>query len=389
MAALAPATAAPERERLDPGRRILDRGESASRAWRRATPQEAGLDPKRIAAGIQDLRKERGTACLVVVHDGLLIAEASFHGADCTRARNVKSISKSLLSALVGIALRDHLISGLDQNLGVLLPKRIAGVSDKRKRKITLRELLTMTSGLASTSFGAYGDWVASSDWVRYVLDRRLVAKPGSEYAYSTGNAHLVSAILTRVAGTSTLRYGRGKLFVPLGLRVLRWRRDPQGIYLGGNDMWVSALDLARFGQLYLQDGEWEGKQLVPREWVRESTRPHSRGWPERFGGYGYLWWVPEGHTGEAFFAEGSGSQYVYVSRPARMVIVLTCDLSAKGEAFDRRVQGIFQRDFEEAVPSATSRPGLVEPLSPRGSPPRGVAAPPAHRTVARKPLYG
>lgn len=324
--------------------------------WQRATAEESGLDAARLARGVKALSGAKGTRCLVLVHEGRLVLDQDFRGAGCGEARNVKSISKSLLSALVGTALRDHLISGLDQNLGALLPRRMARVADQRKRAITLQDLLTMTSGLASTSFGAYRAWEASPDWVRYVLDRPLQAAPGKEYAYSTGSAHLVSAILTRVSGTSTLAYGRRELFDQLGLAVVRWRRDPQGIYVGGNDMWVSALDLARFGQLYLQDGEWKGRQLVPREWVRESTSLHSRGWPERFGGYGYFWWVPEGRSGEAFFAEGSGSQYVFISRPARMVIVLTCDLSAKGEAFDHRVRAIFAHDFEGAVLSLGSR---------------------------------
>ena len=224
---------------------------------------------------------------LLVLRHGEPVLERYFRGSRPQQLHNLKSASKSVLGALAGIAAGEGLLD-LDAPLVKLLPGRWA--EEEGKDSILVRHLLTMSSGLESTSFRSYGSWVESRDWVRAALERDLLAPPGTRFSYSTGNTHVLSAVLTKATGRSTLDYAREKLFEPLGIDRVSWAKDPRGIYVGGNNLAMRPRDMARFGQLYLDRGRWGDEQLVPWQWVDESTRPIARTW--RGGGYGNLWWM-------------------------------------------------------------------------------------------------
>ncbi|MGH9464712.1 MAG: serine hydrolase domain-containing protein [Thermoanaerobaculia bacterium] len=281
-----------------------------------------------------------GSRSLLVVADGATVWEERWDGGGPGTSVNVKSAAKSLLSALVGIALERGHLRSLEAPVLELLPEAFQGVEEAPGRALTLRHLLTMTAGLESTSGTGYGPWVASPDWVRYVLTRRRVAPPGELFIYSTGSSHLLSAILTRATGQPTRDFARQALLEPLGIEA-SWSRDPQGIDFGGNELRMTPRALARFGQLYLQGGEWAGQQLVPAAWIQESRRRHAEGWPDRYGAYGYLWWLPPGRPGGAYMAMGYGGQVLYVAPERALVVVVTSTLEGKGVEWDRQLLGL------------------------------------------------
>jgi CubicO group peptidase (beta-lactamase class C family) len=259
---------------------------------------------------------------ILVSHRGEVVLERFTHGAGADRATNVKSASKSVLSVLVGIAIEEGHVRGLDQPISDFFPAYFArpGV-DPRKRRITVGHLLSMQSGLESTSFGEYGAWVGSRHWVNAALDQPMVDEPGGQMLYSTGSTHLLSAILARATGKSTWEYANEKLAAPMGFRIRPWQRDPQGIYFGGNDMYLTPRQMLRFGQMYLDGGVYQGRRIVPEAWVRESVRPRTTS-PFNGHGYGLGWWSRDSVGRRVFFAWGYGGQYVFVVPELELVAV-------------------------------------------------------------------
>ena len=187
-------------------------------------------------------------------HKGAIVLERYFNGARAAQAANIKSASKSVISALVGIAIAKGHIKGVDQKIGDYFPE-LSSDPEPKKRAITIEDLLTMRSGLESTSGRNYGAWVHSSNWVRFVLRRPLIDDPGTRVEYSTGSSHLLSAIITKAAGKSTWQFAQEELAKPLGFSLPRWTQDPQGIYFGGNEMSMTPRQMIAFGELYLNDG--------------------------------------------------------------------------------------------------------------------------------------
>ena len=358
-------------DRAHPDRALLDPALLASTeplSWATATPAAEGLDPDSIDRGVEKLSALGGVRTVLVVRHGAIVADRSFGGPGLNGTpHNLKSASKSLLSALVGIALDRGLFgeAGLGATLGDLLPTYARDLPAE-KRRITLGDLLTMQSGLRSTSRERYGPWVAHDNWVAAALAEPMVAEPGTEYHYSTGNTHLISAILTEASGKSTLELAREWLMRPIGGDVASWDRSPEGYYFGGNNLRMTPRDLARLGRLYLQGGRWDDRQIVPSSWVGESTARHATGWPERYGAYGYLWWIPREDPWESYAAIGYGGQFLYVVPELDMLVVLTSSLEGKGADWDRAAFEIFREDlFGAAAELALLRPDPFRHLGP------------------------
>jgi CubicO group peptidase (beta-lactamase class C family) len=267
---------------------------------------------------------------LLVSHRGQIVFERYFNGHRASRPANVKSVSKSVISALVGIAIEHGHIPGVREPISTYFPELLRPGSDPRKRAITIEHLLMMQSGLESTSSRNYGAWVTSRNWVRYVLDRPLETEPGTDMEYSTGNTHLLSALLTKATKKSTWQYAQEVLARPLGFTLARWPQDPQGIYFGGNEMLLTPRQMIAFGELYLNRGRVNGRQVVPARWIDESWIPRGR---SDFNNqmYGYGWWMRELGGRQAFFAWGFGGQYVFVI-PELQLVVVTTSSTAVGE---------------------------------------------------------
>ena len=273
---------------------------------------------------------------LLVSHRGALVFEYAAPGRSATRLANVKSVSKSILSALVGMAIERRLIGGVETPIVRWFPQ-LRTAPDPLKRRITLEDLLTMRSGLESTSGANYGRWVRSRHWVNHVLARPMVSEPGTSMEYSTGTSHLLSAILTKVTGRSTHQFATDVLARPLGIDLARWPRDPQGIYFGGNEMLLTPRQMIAIGEMYLNQGVARGTRIVPAAWVEASCEPRTRSrWdPDRE--YGYGWWIQEIGGHRACFAWGFGGQYILVFRSLDLVVAVTSSTAAGDESRGHR----------------------------------------------------
>jgi CubicO group peptidase (beta-lactamase class C family) len=259
----------------------------------------------------------------VVQQDGNLLIEEYRGGMHARRAINIKSASKSIISLLVGIAIEQGHLDGVNQKIGDFFSDYFKARPDPEKESITIQDLLTMRTGLASTSRANYGPWVISDNWVEYVLSRPLVEKPGGEMVYSTGSTHLLSVILTRATGISTREFAKKYLFDPLRISIGGWDRDPQGYYMGGNNLALSPSALLKIGSMVMNMGVYRQEQVVPREWIVESMQIYTRSHFNPYD-YGYLWWQRELQGRTVLFAWGNGGQYIIMIPSLKAVVVIT-----------------------------------------------------------------
>jgi CubicO group peptidase (beta-lactamase class C family) len=263
---------------------------------------------------------------LILARDGGVLLARAFRGPGLDRPANIKSLSKTLLTSLAGIAIERGVLAGVQQPIAPLLRDRLPRNPDPRLAQVTLGHLLSMRAGLERTSGQNYGRWVSSPDWVRFVLSRPFVEEPGGPMLYSTGSSHLVSAILTRAARRSTLELMRDWLGRPLGIEVPPWPRDPQGIYFGGNDMMLSPRALLRFGEMVRLGGVTpEGRRVLPESWLRASWTPQA---PSAFTGdwYGYGWFLREMRGEAVRYGWGYGGQMLFLVPGQRITMVVTSD---------------------------------------------------------------
>ena len=273
---------------------------------------------------------------LVVAQRGRTVVERAFRGRSLDTPVNVKSLAKTVLAALVGVAIARGVFEGVDQPIVDLLPDRLPPDPDPRLRRVTLGHLLSMRAGLERTSGPNYGAWVTSDDWVRHVLSRPFVAEPGGRMLYSTGNSHLLSAALTAASGRSTLTLARAWLGRPLGVAIPAWQRDPQGVYFGGNNMALAPLALLRFGETVRNRGVYEGARVLPAGWIEASWTPRTRS-PYTGDAYGYGWFIREtSKTGASppagrtiYYGWGYGGQMLHLVPDLNLTIVITSDPTA------------------------------------------------------------
>jgi CubicO group peptidase (beta-lactamase class C family) len=315
-----------------------------------AIAQPAETTPLQFDRAVAAAREMPRLHSLLVSWRGTLVLEEYFNGARATRPANVKSVSKSLISALVGIGIDRGLIPSVREPIAPYFPGLLEGGDAAPKRQITIEDLLTMRSGLESTSGHNYGSWVRSPNWVRFVLSRRLEATPGQTIEYSTGNTHLLSAILTRVTRMSTWRFAQEALAQPLGFSLPHWPRDPQGIYFGGNEMLMRPRDMIAVGELYLKRGRVNGRQVIPESWIEASWVPRGRSyWSDQQ--YGYGWWIRDFADVRAYFAWGFGGQYIFVVPELELVIVTTSS-TAVGEERRGHRRGVFELVQDMVIPT-------------------------------------
>jgi CubicO group peptidase (beta-lactamase class C family) len=268
---------------------------------------------------------------LLVSQRGSILLERYFNGRRDTTPANVKSVSKSVIAALVGIAADRKLLS-LTDPIGKYFPD----VTDPAKRAITVEDLLTMRSGLESTSSRNYGAWVQSSNWIRHALAKPLLAAPGTQMIYSTGNSHLLSAILAKSAGKSTLAFAQETLAKPLGFSLSPWMRDPQGNYFGGNEMVMTPRQMLAFGEMYRNSGQVNGRQILSKAFIEETFEPRGR---SRISGreYGYGWWMRDMAGRKASYAWGFGGQYIVLVPSLDLTVVSTSAATVSEDRRDHR----------------------------------------------------
>ena len=319
--------------------------------WNADTPDAQGLRGDALPA-LHETYASFPLLSAMIVKNGRVVYIYYREGYDETRVFVLNSASKSVTSALVGIAIQRGDIGSVDDLLADYLP-RVRELSDPRWQEITLRQLLTHTSGLASTDSERWTAWCSSENWLEYIFALPFAGEPGSSFSYSTGNTHLLSAVLQSATGVTLSDFAQGVLFDPLGLESARVDADPQGIGDGGNGVWMATADMAKFGLLYFNSGQWQGQQLVPAAWVEQSTSAQY----ERGGGraaYGFQW---GGRTfGDekypAYFAQGHGGQYILVVPQLALVVAWNSDYEGATSIYWQMADAIVNACFTDAVDS-------------------------------------
>ena len=315
---------------------------------------DGGLDLDLLAAAdarIQGLPELRNTESLVVLHGGEVVFERYYRGRSRDDLADTHSVTKSFTSAVVGALVSDGTLE-LDTPVASLL--HAAVTSDVAKHAVTVRHLLTMTSGLR-----ADGRWelcevaLHGGSWIEAMLGAPVRSAPGAEYAYNNGAVHLLSAVVRRVAGTSLGAVAAQRVLGPLGVDRYEWPTDPEGYEIASGHLLMTPRDMAKLGLLFLRDGEWEDAHLIDAGYVGAATVRQAPGDPFPEGvGYGYLWWVDDLAYPPAFFAGGHGGQYIYVVPAFDLVVVTTADAYAGSRPFGRALRTVIESYVVRAVRS-------------------------------------
>jgi CubicO group peptidase (beta-lactamase class C family) len=317
---------------MAPIQRVVARSALAALVWLslllRPVPAVA-VDSVRLQQAMARAATLPRLHALIILHGGAPVLERVFRGPSLSTPVDIKSLSKIVIDSLVGIAVDRGLLQGTDEKMLPLLRQHAPSGLDRRVGAITIGELLSMRAGLERTSGRRnYGRWVSSSNWVRFALTRPFVEQPGGAMLYSTGNTHLLSAILTDVTGESTLELARRWLGQPLDIDIPAWMRDPQGIYFGGNEMVLSPRALAKIGETYRLSGSYQGRRILSSEWVRRSWTPQAT---DRWGHhYGYGWFISQADGVPVYFGWGFGGQMLYVVPSLELTVVMTSDATQR-----------------------------------------------------------
>jgi CubicO group peptidase (beta-lactamase class C family) len=352
--------------------------------WRASTPEEQGFDSGKLAEVVLAVREAGlNIHSLMVIRHGYVILDAYFYPYDGQTTHDMASVTKSLMTSLIGIAdHQGHL--DLDQPMLSFFPDRQIANLEIRKEQITVRHLAGMANGMESTGMAGneatHQAMQASGDWVQFALDRKMVADPGTQFVYDSPGMHLLSPILQQATGATALDYARQNLFEPLGIQNVIWLTDPQGYNGGSGDSFLHPRDAAKIGFLWLHQGKWEGQQIVSREWVQESvTRQLATGMSED---YGYGWWVvTESEVGGWYMASGRGGQRIQVLPALDIILVTTGGGFDPGEATDMLATAVI--DLEKPLPPNPAGSAQLEAaLAALQQPPPAQPVPPPPETA-------
>ena len=305
--------------------------------WEVSTPEEQGLDPMLVAELYFNAAELETIYSLLVIKDGYLIAEDYFNEGSVDQKDRLQSVTKSYTSALVGIALEQSYMSSVDQKMLDFFPEVANQVADPRKEQITIRHLLQMRAGYPwEETDQVLWDGLLSGHYPPLIEEFPLTADPGTEFQYSNLTSNWLGIIIDRATGTNLKAFAEEHLFSAINVEAGEWGQDAEGHNNGCGDLHFSARDAAKFGLLYLNDGVYDGKQVISTDWVHDSLQRYSEninatgGFPANWGlsfgdiGYGYQWWSAKTGDHHFDFAWGHGGQLIVLVDEFDMVIVLT-----------------------------------------------------------------
>lgn len=302
--------------------------------WQFSTPEEQGMDDQILDSAFIQADFLEFVDGLIVIRNGEIIAEDYYNGYDENTPHNVKSVSKSFLSAITGIALYQGLIDSLGEKVLDYFPEYIYEQMDERKYDITIRHLLTMQMGIdreANNDYELYNQIYYSDDWLKSTIELPLLSDPGASMRYNTFQTHLLSAVIDKSTDKNLLEYATDNLFNPMGIDIEIWEQGPKGYYFGGNSMYFTPREMAVLGYLFLNDGKLNNQQIIQSEWVDLSlTKTWDEDNPE-WGvltdyNYGYLWWLGKINGYDLFMALGYGGQLLVAFPTINLIVVSTAD---------------------------------------------------------------
>lgn len=294
--------------------------------WRTSSPESQGMDSATLVQAFEHIQQHRLTIhSLLIVRNGYVVLDAYFYPFTAGERHDVASVTKSITSTLIGISIGKGQLSGVSQPVLSVFRNTPIANRDKRKEGITVESLLTMTSGMGcrfSSGEITLTEMKQSKDWVQFVLDTPMPYQVGEHFEYCSPGMHLLSGVLSRVAGTSAFEFAQRELFAPLGITDVSWPGDANGVTHGWGDLQLRPLDMAKIGYLWLNNGRWNGTQIVPASYLHAASQVHSRApWGEA---YGYGIWVDPNTAGGLFDANGRGGQRIIVVPGKNLLVVTT-----------------------------------------------------------------
>lgn len=266
------------------------------------------------------------THSLLIYRADELLFEKYYNGFNESKLANLKSVTKSITSLLIGIAIDKGLIKDENQKLIDIMPELFKEVSDEKKKEITIRHLLTMSAGFEWNNFGDKWrrGWDNSKEPNKYLFEKvPLKNNPGEVWNYNSGLSHLLSSIIKKCSGVNTLEFAKKNLFTPLDIKNIRWEKSSDGNEKGNSELWLKPKDLAKIGLMMLNDGMHNGKRIINKQWIAKSTKKYFDGFPQ-IGGYGYHWHTRKFGKYNSYLAAGWGGQFLIVIPALNLVIVNT-----------------------------------------------------------------
>jgi len=380
--------------------------------WQIATPEEQGMDSAKLLEMVKFYEEQRlknqkiSIDSITIVRNGYIVADIYLNPLFPKDTKHIiHSCTKSIMSALIGIAIEEGYIEGVDVLvLDILDDKNIKNV-DTGIKTLTLKDLLTMQTGLHSQDSYLYQwrglfEMQTTDDWSEYILNLPLETEPGTRFDYSNMASFLLSAIIKKTTGKDTLSFAKEHLFDPLEIKDIKWEKSPQGIDIGWARMWLKPHDMAKIGLLYLQKGKWESQQIIPTKWVEESLTAHS--FPKKYryvyneegnvdrmtsgglwvftnlarpfaDGYGYQWWLDKSGM---YSAVGTGGQFIMVVPKKNLVVVFTSKLSGADSFLPAKMLNKYILPAIVANESIAANETAQYELSLLSEPPRQVVKP-------------
>ena len=304
----------------------------STEAWRTSAPEDQGMDSQRLTQMLTMIQQQHlNLHSLLIIRNGYLVSETYFGVYQQDTRHQLYSCTKSFVSTLIGIAIDKGYIDRTDRRIVDVFPEHTFANLDEQKETMTLEDLLTMRSGLDwQEGDPVYSAMYQSLDWVQFVLDKPMAQPPGRQFNYCSGCSHILSAILQQTTGMNPRDFAEQVLFQPLGISNIQWDTDSAGIPIGGWGLQLTPRDMAKLGYLYLQDGQWDGQQIISAKWVENATRKHTE--TDGSLGYGYQWWTYPSLA--AYTALGRYGQTIFVIPEADLVIVTTAKMDNHDEVF-------------------------------------------------------
>ena len=308
-----------------------------TKGWRAASPESQGMDSDLLVKMLNLIwEKNIDIHSVLVIRNGYMVLDAYSYPYDSEIPHHIDACTQSISSALVGIGIDKGYIKDITQPVLDFFPTRVAKKLDANKKSMTLEHLLTMTTGLECRDPFLYlqsgmmdmiipADWRMSKDWVQFIIDLPMAEEPGTRFQYCNGAPFLLSAILQEQTGMNALSFAEKHLFEPLGIYEVGWPPNPQGITLGYGQLFMRPHDMAKIGYLYLNNGRWDGKQIISSQWIDASTRKYIE--TNLLPGYGYHWWIA---NPDAYISAGNKGQFIMVAPEKNIVAVFTGRLNPK-----------------------------------------------------------
>jgi CubicO group peptidase (beta-lactamase class C family) len=337
--------------------------------WASTTPEEQAMNSSVLDEMIQHIEDlsapMRG---LIVTRNGYIVKESHWAYYTNRSTHHIFSCTKSFTGTLVGIAIKEGFIDNVGQRVIDFFPGMTIENLDSRKEAMTLEHVLTMTTGLDWNEWNnsyadptnMYNQMFGSPNPIQFFLDLPMVHEPGEQWMYTTGASHLLSAIIQETTGMTTREFAEEYLFDPLNITIGTWNVDVQGINNGGTQLYVTTRAMAKLGLLYLNNGTWDGEEILPEDWVYQASSPHANIAQDM--DYGYQWWIdtPDG----MYHAVGSEGQYIYVVPEYNVVFSITARADEEGEDIYEDILQYILNSINEYEPPVTGGWEGILPLA-------------------------